>query len=164
MGNAVGRDNYKFFVGLLTVHVLCAGGWEVAVGFLWSRDSISWGLLLYAFYAFGWLIMVCFLLHYHILLIVQNLTTNEHINMGKYAYMRNQYNMTDNPFDLGSAASNCLDGLFPLSRQLYSRNEALELRNGRLDYRKPVSGQPCSHHHCQSCEASTPLMTTEPPV
>ena len=136
VGNAVGRDNYKYFVGLLVVHVLCAVGWEVTVGYLWHRDTISWGLFFYMFYALGWLAMIGFLLQYHVQLITANLTTNEHINMAKYAYMRNQYNMQDNPFDLKSAKMNVVDGLFPSSRQYYSREEFLTAprqRDGRAE-------------------------------
>jgi hypothetical protein len=121
------------------VHVLCAAAWEITVSYLWSRDNISWFLFLYMFYAFGWLLMVVFLLQYHIQLITQNLTTNEHINMNKYAYMRNQYNLTDNPFDLKSAQRNFMDGMFPLSKQLYTRADALQLRNSRSDYLGPRS-------------------------
>jgi hypothetical protein len=139
VGNAVGRDNYKFFVTLLIFHVLCAVGWEVTVSYRWSRDTISWFLFLYIFYAFGWLLMVCFLLHYHVLLISQNLTTNEHINMNKYSYMKDQYNQTDNPFDLKSTGRNCMDGYFPIGKQVYNRVEALQLRDSILGLKEERS-------------------------
>lgn len=125
VGNTVGRDNYKYFVGLLSVHVLCATGWEVAAWYLWTRTTISWGLFIYMIYAILWLVMVCCLLNYHLQLLATNLTTNEQINASKYSYMRNAYNLMDNPFDRGSYLANFIDGLFPSPKVYYTREDVV---------------------------------------
>lgn len=49
-------------------------------------------------------------------LITKNLTTNEHIGLSKYAYLRNAFNVMDNPYDRGSVLGNILSGLFPSTK------------------------------------------------
>lgn len=66
------------------------------------------------------------LLSYHLQLISQNLTTNEHIKSSSYSYLRNAYNLYDNPFDKGSFIGNLVDSLFPSSKIYFLREEVIE--------------------------------------
>lgn len=45
--------------------------------------------------------------------------------MHKYKYFFNDYKVFDNPFDMKDAWKNLFDGLFPVSRVFYGREEAL---------------------------------------
>ena len=132
VGNTVSRDNYKYFIGLLCTHMVCGILWEVTAIYLARRVTISWCLFLYMIYAFLWMFMIGGLLQYHIGLITKNLTTNEHINMGKYSYLRNSYSQPDNPFDKGSPVANILDGLFPSSKSYFSREDVIRDKNGNI--------------------------------
>lgn len=123
MGNTVGRDNYKFFIGLLVTHAIAGTLWEITAIWLWRRTTISWTLLLFMIYSALWMLMIASLLAYHFQLMVANLTTNEQINMGKYAYMRNSYGLFDNPFDKGTKWDNILDSLFPSEHSYYHRDD-----------------------------------------
>lgn len=130
VGNTVGRDNYKYFVGLLVAHLVAALLWETTAVYLWRRTPISWSLFLYMLYALLWLGMICGLLYYHTQLILANLTTNEQINLSKYVYMRGPSGLFENPFDKGSPAGNLLDALFPSSKVFFSREELVRYKQG----------------------------------
>jgi len=69
--------------------------------------------------------MILALLSYHIQLMISNLSTNEHVNAYKYSYLRNSFNMFDNPFDKGSKLANIIDSLFPSEKLVYSRSDLL---------------------------------------
>ena len=77
--------------------------------------------------------MVGGLTQYHTTLIIKNLTTNEHINSARYKYLQNGYGIFDNPFDRGDQAKNIMDGLFPLSKMYYTREDAVRDRMRLLD-------------------------------
>ncbi len=127
VGNTVNRDNYCYFVGLLAVHVICESLWLITVVYLYRRASIGVLLGCFAFYSLFWMLMVGALLQYHSFLLMSNLTTNEHIGVSKYAYLHDPTTgMFDNPFNKASTIANVIDGLFPDTKQHYSRNEVLE--------------------------------------
>jgi palmitoyltransferase ZDHHC13/17 len=136
VGNAVGRDNYVYFVSLLWCHMIAGGMWLVTVGYLYRRTTISWWLFFFAIYSVGWMFMLMGLLQYHMYLLSVNFTTNEHIGQSKYAYLRNENNMMDNPFDKKSAWKNILDGLFPRSVQFFSRDEVLRFGADGREFRE----------------------------
>jgi hypothetical protein len=150
VGNTVGRDNYKYFVGLLCMHSICGVLWEVTAFYYCNRVSTSWMFKLYALYAFGWLLMIFGLFHYHCNLIVSNLTTNEYMGIGKYSYLRDSIKSRfDNPFNLGTIYANVSDGLFPSSDVYYVRDEVLEaLSSKRVTY--SCESGACSHDHGHS--------------
>ncbi len=77
-------------------------------------------------------LMVLGLLNYHCRLLGSNLTTNEDINMTRYSYMKNEFNVLHNPFDKGDFWSNVWDGLFPSDKPFYNRDEIanFSIRNG----------------------------------
>ncbi len=83
--------------------------------------------------------IVASLLSYHLQLIGQNLTTNEHIKMSSYSYLRNSYNLFENPFDKGSYFENFLDAICPSSKVYFHRAEVIE------DTQKSLSNH--SHQH-----------------
>jgi len=76
-------------------------------------------------YSALWMIPIFTLVNYHTWLLSKNLTTNEHLNAAKYAYMRDEYDDYSNPFDTGSVWTNAWDGLFPPSTPFFSRDEVL---------------------------------------
>jgi ankyrin repeat protein len=126
--NTVSRDNYKFFYGLLVAQFVGSIFFEITCGYLVRRVTISWSMTFFILYHFFWLLMIIGLLQYHTMLITQNLTTNEHIGMGKYAYLRNEYGSVDNPFSKGSAWANVLDAISPSTQVYYSRAEVIRDR------------------------------------
>lgn len=123
VGNTVGRDNYRYFVGLLVMHTICGTLWEITALYLALRVTISWCFLFYMLYALMWMFMIFGLLSYHTQLILSNMTTNEHINHMKYSYMTNAFGGTDSPFSKPTIVENLLDGLFPSTKNYYSRQE-----------------------------------------
>ena len=131
VGNTVGRDNYMYFFGLLICHMVAGSMWLATVVYLMRRESVSWSLLIFALYSFGWMFMLAGLLQYHSYLIMNNLTTNEHINAHKYSYLKSEIGAFDNPFAKGGCGSNVMDGLFPSPVQFFSREEVLTSKHGR---------------------------------
>ena len=125
VGNTVGRDNYKYFFGLLVMHMICGSLWQITAIYLVRRIwvNISYMFLFYIFYALVWMFMIFGLLNYHIQLIVMNMTTNEHINHMKYPYMVNAFGSVESPFMKGSVLENLYDGLFPSKKNYFSRAE-----------------------------------------
>lgn len=65
------------------------------------------------------------LLGFHWQLISLNMTTNEHVNEHKYAYLRNEYGIAENPFLRMSLLGNIKDVIFPLTQSFYTREEVL---------------------------------------
>ena len=130
VGNTVGRDNYKFFVLLVASHAVCYLLFVLTVLTLYRRAGISWFLFLYSLYATCWEAMIGGLLHFHVTLMLKNLSTNEYMGVHKYAYLRSEDGTYDNPFDCGGNAANILDGLFPATESYYSREEVLRARAG----------------------------------
>lgn len=147
VSNTVGRDNYKYFVGLLMVHPVAYLCFLITTVYFWRRSVyFSAWYILFLLYSFVMFLMVLGLLNYHLKLVTSNLTTNEDINMSRYQYMRNEFNVLSNPFDRGSPWANLLDGLFPATTSFYCREDVVSsLRNGdsgrkTVDYRGSNSG------------------------
>jgi ankyrin repeat protein len=132
VGNTVCRDNYKYFVALLASNMFCTILWQIALVYLWRRNSISWMLFFYMFYVWMWFIALGGLFQFHCQLLSRNLTTNEQINVHKYTYLRNASHQYDNPFDKGNVTDNFMDGLFPSTKSYYNRKEI----NGRIQQKK----------------------------
>eukprot|EP01038_Epipyxis_sp_PR26KG_P007129 gene7129-9728_t len=131
--NTLGRDNYKYFYGLLVTHPICYIIFMVSTGYFIRRVGISWSFTLYLIYSTLWLFLILGLLQYHTFLITANLTTNEQINVSKYQYLKNDYNMFHNPFDKGTRLRNLLDGIFPSQKSYYHRDEVLRDRYSSRD-------------------------------
>ena len=87
------------------------------------------------------MLLILSLLNYHTYLLSVNLTTNEHINKGKYVYFKDQYNDFDNPFNRGSPFLNILDGLFPSKKLFFSRSDVL--KNNGLKHN--CTSKACNH-------------------
>jgi hypothetical protein len=126
VGNTVGRDNYKYFIGLLTVHFIGAVLWEITAIYLTYRVRVSWMFVVFMVYSFMWLFMIMGLGSYHLQLVFNNMTTNEHINAHRYPHFKDKRGSFHNPFDRSTFMHNLLDALFPSKANLYSREEALE--------------------------------------
>ena len=126
VGNTVGRDNYKYFIGLLVMHTICGTLWEITACHLAQRVTISWSFLLFMLYSAMWMLMIVGLLNYHTTLILNNLTTNEQINVFKYPYLQNAYGVPDSPFRRKTVFENVLDALFPSKKHYYSREEVIK--------------------------------------
>lgn len=124
--NTVSRDNYKYFYGVCSVHMLCSTLWLITAGYLMRRETVSWFLCAFLFQLLLWMGMLGGLVHYHTMLITKNLTTNEHMNAYRFKYLHNSYNIYDNPFDKGDQAKNIIDGLFPSTKMYYTRDEVVE--------------------------------------
>lgn len=147
VGNTVGRDNYKYFIGLLIMHTICGTLWEITAVYLARRVTISWFFLFYMIYALLWMFMIFGLLSYHTQLILSNMTTNEHINHMKYPYMTNAFGGIDSPFNKRSLFENLFDGLFPSKKNYYSRQEV------KAD-EVAISGYDLGHNHAGHVHSS----------
>ena len=88
------------------------------------------------------MLLILSLLNYHTYLLTMNLTTNEHINKGKYVYFKDQYDDFDNPFNRGSPFLNILDGLFPSKKIFFSRSDVLKNNN-----KHNCTSKACNHSH-----------------
>ena len=98
----------------------------VTAVYYYRRVRISWTMTMFILYSGMWMLSIFTLANYHTWLLSKNLTTNEHINAAKYAYMRDEYDDFSNPFDKDNVWKNIWDGLFPSPRALYSRDEVLQ--------------------------------------
>ena len=94
-----------------------------------------------------WMLLILSLLNYHLYLLTINLTTNEHINSGKYGYFKDEYNDFNNPFNRGSPILNILDGLFPSKKIFFTRSEALSYNNNNNS-----SNKDCHDKECNRCD------------
>jgi len=132
--NAVCRDNYKYFMGVVIIHLVCSISWLITAVTLCYRVTVSWYLTFYMVYLLLWMLMLGGLAQYHTSIIVQNMTTNENMNVhkGKYKHFNDEYNRFDNPFDLHDKKLNVWDGLFPQSLQMYTRAEAKAEQRRRM--------------------------------
>lgn len=123
VGNTVGRDNYRYFVGCIASYCFSCVLFEITSLLYWRRFTISWWLLGLMIYSGMWLMTLSGLLTFHVQLLAANLTTNEQVGLAKYPYLRNAQGMISNPFSKSSVWANVCDGLFPSSRLYYSRVE-----------------------------------------
>lgn len=153
VGNVVGRDNYRWFFLFLVMMATGMISYEIASFYYMRRLGVHWFLVLWDIYLFCFFFMVGGLLWYHSQLVLMNLTTNEHMNMIKYKYMRNQFGIIQNPFDRGYVG-NVLDRLFPSTAVFYTREEieAANPREQRTSYDRlqtedSYAGHSCRHHH-----------------
>lgn len=125
LGNAVGRDNYKYFFTLLLVHVFCAVSWEITAIFYNYRRSVSWPLCLFMLYALGMLFAVGNLLYAHVGMVRYNYTTNELMNKHRYEYLKNRHGYFDNPFNKPTFLQNLAEVYHPDKEVYYTRDDVL---------------------------------------
>lgn len=126
VGNTVGRDNYKYFVTLLLTHMFCGTLFEITCYWYSCRVPISWSLIIFMIYSVMWIFALMGLLNYHISLINASLTTNEHMGIHKYSYLKDPNGLIMNPFDRNSFFGNLMEAYFPCQMVYYSREEYLE--------------------------------------
>lgn len=158
LGNSIGRDNYRFFCGVVVSHPLVFALWCYTARIYSLRVAhISWMFIIYIGYSGLWLLMMLSLLTFHAQLVIMNMTTNEQINGFKYSYMRNEFGIGDNPFRKATLAGNIMDVIFPLKHSFYSREEVVAM------FPRPSMGEQgwtsvdahehhggCSHNHDHS--------------
>lgn len=132
--NAIGRDNYRFFIGLLLLHPIAYTGFVIENIYYYMRTPDPISYLYYAFfvYSIAMCVMVMTLGFYHLRLIEYNLTTNEFSNQKKYEYLQDELTQQyHNPFNMNrSVWLNCMDVCVPSQKVYYTRNDAIrgELR------------------------------------
>ncbi|KAH8052419.1 protein-cysteine S-palmitoyltransferase [Aureococcus anophagefferens] len=112
VGNTVGLYNYRYFYAYCASFTAAALQWEfLAVAYLRARGR-HYGLIA----AMAWFaLFICFglaMVAYHTQLLSKNLTTNEHMNFGRYDHFRDAEGRPTNPFDMGVCA-NVADRLLP---------------------------------------------------
>lgn len=126
VGNTVGRDNYKYFVSLLILHMFCGSLYEVTCYWYSCRVTVSWMFIIFMIYSALWMLALMGLLNYHLALIAASLTTNEHMGIHKYPYLKDADGLIANPFDKESFFANLMEAYFPYQMVYYSREEYLE--------------------------------------
>jgi len=100
--NTVGRDNYKYFVSILVWHPLAYMLFLYSTICYWYRAPLTWTFIFFLLYSFAMFVGISGLCMYHLKLIGKNMTTNEEINMFRYTYFKNEFQMQDNPFCRGT--------------------------------------------------------------
>lgn len=155
VNNTVGLYNYKYFYIFLMSITLAIISFIGTLIFYVSRyraqhGSIPWLVLVLG----GEISIILFpvggLFLYHTQLTLMNLSTNEHINLGKYKYLypviggRRVYK---NPWDKGYF-NNFMDRFHPSPAcyEIHSDFEALINKNAPM----PHSGGCCSHGKCEN--------------
>lgn len=129
---SVGRDNYKFFVGLLIMHPITYAGFVVATVYFYYRAPITYTYWAFLIYSAGMCLMLQGLLKYHMSLSMRNLTTNEDMGKQKYPYLYDDSHEFHNPFDAGTPFGNILEVIFPDTKSYYSRDEVIRDRYSGL--------------------------------
>lgn len=105
--NTVGRDNYKYFVSILVWHPLAYLLFLYSTLCYWYRAPLTWLFIAFLLYSFAMFVGISGLCMYHLKLIGKNMTTNEEINMFRYTYFKNEFQMQDNPFSRGELLVFC---------------------------------------------------------
>lgn len=164
VGNTVGRDNHKFFIGLCVFHQLCYFGFVYTSIYYAYRVQLSWFLLLFLIYGAMWDMMMMGLGSYHMQLIMTNMTTNESMGTSKYAYFKDEQGEFDNPFCRGHPWMNIYDTLFPYKKQFFFRQEVVPFidRSGPMFGKAPAQccggGHDHSHGHAHGHADTSPLL------
>lgn len=150
VGNTVGRDNHRFFIGLCVFHQLCYFGFVYTSIYYGYRVRLSWFLLGFLIYGGFWDMMMMGLGSYHMQLIGTNMTTNESMGVHKYSYFSDESGEFDNPFCRGNPWSNVFDTIFPYKNQFFNRADVVSYinRSGPMIGRAP--GQCCGSGHDHS--------------
>lgn len=125
---SLGRDNYKFFVGLLIIHPIAYGGFVAATVYFFFRAPMSVWYWLFLVYSAMMCLMLQGLLRYHLGLSMKNLTTNEDVGKQKYGYLYDEKQEFNNPFDCGTPFGNFLEVIFPDTKSFFSRDEVIRDR------------------------------------
>lgn len=126
VGNTVGRDNYKYFVSLLMCHMMCGVLFEVTAYWYSCRVVVSWYFIIFMVYSALWILALMGLLNYHLTLISSSLTTNEHVGLHKYTYLKDSNDHLSNPFDRHSFGNNLMEAIFPCQMVYYTREDYIE--------------------------------------
>jgi hypothetical protein len=149
VGNTVGRDNHRFFMGLLITHQFCYILFVVTSIYFARRAYLSWSLLIFLLYSTMWDFMMMGLGSYHMRLMVTNMTTNESMGISKYDYLLDpESGRFDNPFCRGNIADNALDMLFPYKNQFFDRDSVVRFISRRgPQVRLGGEHEGCSHDH-----------------
>ncbi len=108
------------------MHPFAFGGFVVASIYYYHRSVVSNWYIAFFVYSIFMFLMVLGLGKYHLDLIRANLTTNEDINKMRYDYLRDERGRFSNPFDLGSAWKNIMDGINPSHQDFYTREEIVK--------------------------------------
>lgn len=150
VGNTVGRDNHRYFLGLMVCHQICFPL------FMWTAIAymrfveFSWSLTLFLLYSVFWEAMMLGLGAYHLKLCATNMTTNESINVAKYPYMLNDFGSFDNPFCRGDVVKNLMDTASPYDKVFYDRGSVerfIDRRGPMLRMGNPSANKCSSHDH-----------------
>jgi hypothetical protein len=87
VGNTVGLYNYKwFYLFCLSMTLSLAGFWIGLILYVKRSQTTPWSILLVGMFMGVHILMSGGMLLYHTQLMMVNLTTNEHVNVGRYDY------------------------------------------------------------------------------
>lgn len=113
LGSTIGLYNYRYFLmyllTFLTSEIFFVITW---VTYEKRAPTKEWGKIIMFVYCTLYSLMVISLLFYHTSLIAKNLSTNEHQNIWRYRYLRDEFGRFHNVFDKGRFA-NLMSRLFP---------------------------------------------------
>ena len=130
VGNTIGRDNHRFFLGLTVIHQFCFFLFLTTSIYFARRVYCSWSLIAWLLYSFMWDLMMMGLGSYHLQLCLTNMTTNESVGIAKYDYLLDPTTgQFDNPFCRGSTMGNLMDVLMPYKDFFFYRDDVIKFIN-----------------------------------
>lgn len=113
LGNTIGLYNYRYFLLYLFSFMIGEGLFTITwITYVKRAATKEWGKIIIFVYFNIFTFMVLSLLFYHLSLISKNLSTNEHLNIWRYTYLRDEFGRFHNRFDKGRYA-NFMSRLFP---------------------------------------------------
>jgi hypothetical protein len=125
VGTSIGAYNYKYFyVFLMSMSASLVGFVSTFVQYMMRAPTFDLLTFTAGVYLTIWLVPAMGMLLYHTDLMTKNLTTNEHQNVGRYAYLRGHggsgnshggSHVYQNPFDMGWS-DNIYSRLFPTAK------------------------------------------------
>ncbi|GMI25641.1 hypothetical protein TeGR_g5239, partial [Tetraparma gracilis] len=98
---AIGLYNYRYFMLYIVSHILCEIGFVITCSIYLHRKGWDWYMVLTMVYVGIFILPGIMMLQYHLTLMFKNLTTNEHQNMYRYEYLKDDAGRYSNPFDGG---------------------------------------------------------------
>ena len=147
VGNTIGLYNYKWFYMTLFFMTWCCVTFAITLS-IYLQRRFSWFICIFGLYLSAFILFGGGMLVYHTQLSLLNLTTNEHINVSRYNYLKGERGEYKNPFFRGWL-NNFLSRFHPSpldytlrrppTTQQYEQYEPLLLQHDHAGHQHPTT-------------------------